>query len=257
MEAWIDTYHAVEGLARLGTYSFLTDGAVGAQEEDNLRHLIANLGDDVSREHIVPFLTTKHTLSYCLRYADRAWETDFRSLVVLGGDTTVGAPRVVPHGSDLRQLIRTRQSQLTLGGWANPHADPDAQVNFLLEKDATADFFLTQVVSHHDRAAVEQFIATTQQCQLSLPGVFGVFFYRSASLDTLEFLARFLPVPAAHLTAEFEAGLTAVQICGRSIAMLRQLGVKNIYVSNLPVSTAAPTLKAILFEAAQSTGRML
>ena len=66
MEAWIDTYHAVEGLARLGTYSFLTDGAVGAQKEDNLRHLIANLGKDVSREHIVPFLTTKHTLSYCL-----------------------------------------------------------------------------------------------------------------------------------------------------------------------------------------------
>ena len=55
MEAWIDTYHAVEGLARLGPYSFLTDGAVGAQEEDNLRHLIANLGDDVSREHIVPY----------------------------------------------------------------------------------------------------------------------------------------------------------------------------------------------------------
>lgn len=25
----------------------------------------------------------------------------FRSLVVLGGDTTVGLPRVVPHGSDL------------------------------------------------------------------------------------------------------------------------------------------------------------
>lgn len=43
MEAWIDTYHAVEGLTRLGTYSFLTDGTVGEQEEDNLRHLISNL----------------------------------------------------------------------------------------------------------------------------------------------------------------------------------------------------------------------
>jgi len=117
-------------------------------------------------------------------------------------------------------------------------------VNFLLEKDAATDFFLTQVVSHHDRAAVEQFVATAQQRQLSLTGVFGGFFYRRASIDTLEFLARFLPVPAAHLTAEFEAGLTAVQICVRSVAMLRQLGVKNIYVSNLPVSTAAPTLKS-------------
>ena len=104
---------------------------------------------------------------------------------------------------------------------------------------------------------MEQFIATAQQRQLSLAGTFGVFYYRSASIDTLKFLARFLPVPAAHLTAEFEAGLTAVQVCARSIVMLKQLGVKNIYVSNLPVSTAAPTLKAILFEAAQSTGRML
>ena len=257
MEAWIDTYHAVEGLARLGTYSFLTDGAVGEQEEDNLRHLIANLGNDVPRKHIVPFLTTKHTLNYCLRYADRAWETGFQSLVVLGGDTTVGAPRVVPHGADLRQLIRTRQPQLTLGGWANPHGDIDNQVDFLLKNNVTADFFLTQVVSHHDRLAVEQFVATTRRRQLSLPGVFGVFFYRSASIDTFTFLARFLPIPATHLAAEFEAGLTPIQICARSIAMLKQLGVNNIYISNLPIGTAAPTLKAILLEAEQLTERML
>ena len=141
MEAWIDTYHAVEGLARLGTYSFLTDEAVGEQEEDNLRHLIANLGDDVPRKHIVPFLTTKHTLNYCLRYADRAWEAGFRSLVVLGGDTTVGAPRIVPHGADLRQLIRTSHPKLTLGGWANPHGDIEDQVDFLLKNNVTADFF--------------------------------------------------------------------------------------------------------------------
>ena len=104
---------------------------------------------------------------------------------------------------------------------------------------------------------MEQFIATAQQRQLSLAGTFGVFYYRSASIDTLEFLARVLPVPAAHLTAEFEAGLTAVQICARSVAMLRQLGVKNIYGSNLPVIATAPTQKAILFKAAQSTGRIL
>ena len=256
MEAWIDTYHAVEGLARLGTYSFLTDGAVGQQEEDNLRHLIANLGDDVPRKHIVPFLTTKHSLSYCLRYADRAWETGFRSLVVLGGDTTVGAPRVVPHGADLRQLIRTRQPQLTLGGWANPHGDIDNQVDFLLKNNVTADFFLTQVVSHHDRIAVEHFVAAAHRRQLTLPGVFGVFFYRSASIDTFKFLAQFLPIPATHLAAEFEAGLTAIQICARSIAMLRQLGLTNIYISNLPIGTAAPTLKAILLEVEQLTGEI-
>ena len=53
MEAWIDTYHAVEGLARLGTYSFLTDGAVGAQEEDNLRHLIAKTPSFTARARVL------------------------------------------------------------------------------------------------------------------------------------------------------------------------------------------------------------
>src|SRR5437868_13033454 len=69
MDAWIDTYHAVRGLTRRGVPVFLTDSAVGLQEEDNLRHLVANLGSDVPRERVVPFLTSKHTLDYCLSYA--------------------------------------------------------------------------------------------------------------------------------------------------------------------------------------------
>src|SRR6202022_2050122 len=44
MDAWIDTYHAVRRLTREGTFVFLTDSAVGAEEEDNLRHLVLNLG---------------------------------------------------------------------------------------------------------------------------------------------------------------------------------------------------------------------
>src|SRR3954468_24798640 len=72
MDTWIDTYHAVRRLTREGTYVFLTDNAVGAAEEDNLRHLVTNLGHDVPRERIVPFMTAKHTLEYCLSYAERA-----------------------------------------------------------------------------------------------------------------------------------------------------------------------------------------
>src|SRR5215217_614424 len=86
MDAWIDTYHAVRRLTRQGTYVFLTDSAVGAEEEDNLRHLVTNLGRDVARERIVPFLTSKHTLDYCYGYAERAQQHGFPSLVVLGGD---------------------------------------------------------------------------------------------------------------------------------------------------------------------------
>src|ERR671934_2785370 len=89
MDAWIDTYHAVRGLTRRGTFVFLTDSAVGSKEEDNLRHLVINLGSDVPRAAVVPFLTCKHTLEYCLAYADRAQQHGFDALVVLGGDKSV------------------------------------------------------------------------------------------------------------------------------------------------------------------------
>src|SRR3982751_3646066 len=101
MDAWIDTYHAVRRLTSEGTYVFLTDSAVGAAEEDNLRHLVANLGTDVPRERIVPFLTTKHSQHFCASYADRARQHGFPSLVVLGGDKSVGTPRCVEHAWQL------------------------------------------------------------------------------------------------------------------------------------------------------------
>src|SRR6187397_2467628 len=127
MEAWIDTHHAVSGLVRDETFVFLTDSAVGAREENNLRHLVINLGTDVPRERVVPFLTTKHSMDFCLAYAERAWQQGFSSLVVLGGDRTIGPPRCVSHAWQLREAIREHVPDLTLGGWANPHADPAAQ----------------------------------------------------------------------------------------------------------------------------------
>ncbi len=246
MEAWIDTYHAVRGLTRQGTYAFLTDGAVGTREEDNLRHLVANLGDDAPRDHVVPFLTSKHPLPYCLAYADRAWEHGFRSLVVLGGDRSVGPPRSVAHGWELRQRIRSRLPDLCLGGWANPHADPAAQVGYLLDADVSADFYLTQIVSHHDTAAVDRFMNEAVRRGLAMPAVFGVFFYRSDNLRTLATLRRFLPVPADAIAREFASGATPATICARSIRALRRLGVRHVYISNLPVNTAAAAMRTIL-----------
>src|SRR5258705_13302452 len=94
MDAWIDTYHAVQRLTRRGTVVFLADRAVGEPEEDNLRHLVTNLGLDVPRDRIVPFLTSKHSLEFCLSYAERAHQSGFPALVVLGGDKAMGVPRV-------------------------------------------------------------------------------------------------------------------------------------------------------------------
>lgn len=246
MEAWIDTYHAVRGLTREGTYTFLTDGAVGTREEDNLRHLVANLGDDAPRDHVVPFLTAKHPLPYCLAYADRAWEHGFRSLVVLGGDRSVGPPRSVAHGWELRRRIRSRLPDLCLGGWANPHADPAAQVGYLLDADVSADFFLTQIVSHHDAATVERFMNEAARRRLTMPAVFGVFYYRSDNPRTLATLRRFLPVPADAIAHEFARGATPTELCARSVRALRRLGARHVYVSNLPVNAAAAAMRAVL-----------
>jgi len=246
MDAWIDTYHAVQRLTRQGTYVFLTDSAVGSQEEDNLRHLVTNLGNDVPRERIVPFLTAKHSIEYCLSYAERAHQKGFPALVVLGGDKSVGAPRSVEHAWQLRQLLRERDDALTLGGWANPHADPERQVDYLGAENFHAEFFLTQVVSHHHAGQVARFVAAAERRGLQLPGIFGVFYYRSANARTLDALNSFLPVPVEGLTREFAGGATPEDVCARTIRTLMDVGARHFYISNLPVARARQTLANIL-----------
>jgi 5,10-methylenetetrahydrofolate reductase len=245
-DAWIDTYHAVRSLTRGGTFVFLTDSAVGSKEEDNLRHLVINLGADVPCSSVVPFLTCKHSLEYCLAYADRARDHGFEALVVLGGDKSVGPARCVEHAWQLREQIRRRVPDLTLGGWANPHVDPVAQVDHLLQKHAHAEFYLTQIVSHHSRIAVDRFLAEAGRRSVTLPGMFGIFYYRSANPRTLAALKDFLPVPADELTREFSSGATPEEICARSIRTLAESGVRHFYISNLPLGRAALTLNRIL-----------
>jgi hypothetical protein len=144
MDTWIDMYHSVRRLAQHDTLIFLTDNAVGEAEEENLRHLVTNLAGDVSTSALVPFLTCKHALEYCTMYADRAVGYGFPALTVLGGDRTVGPPRCVEYAYLLRQHLRVRHPHLLLGGWANPHADPVQQVDYLAREAFTAEFYLTQ-----------------------------------------------------------------------------------------------------------------
>ena len=246
MDAWIDTYHAVRGLTRGGTFVFLTDSAVGMKEEDNLRHLVINLGSDVPRSHVIPFLTCKHTEEFCFAYADRAHHHGFESLVVLGGDKHVGPARCVEHAWQLREMIRGREDGLALGGWANPHSTPSTQVGHLLDGHVTAEFYLTQIVSHYSRPAVEAFLSEADRRGLKMPGMFGVFYYRSAKSATLKTLSQFLPVPVDELQAEFAGGATPDAVCARSIRELTASGVRHFYVSNLPIGRAAVTLERIL-----------
>lgn len=246
IDAWIDLHHTIRRLSLRDTAVFLTDDAVGVREEENLRHAVTNLVGDVRTSRIVPFLTCKHPLEYCLFQAARAASSGVGALTVLGGDETVGPARCVEHAYILRGMIRERVPGLPLGGWANPHRDPARQVGYLTDDEFAADFYLTQVVSHHQLRQVEAFLAEAERRRIPYPGIFGVFFYRSPNPKTLATLSRFLPVPAEELTREFEAGATAEEICARTIRELRALGVHRVYVCNLGFRRAAERLERIL-----------
>jgi 5,10-methylenetetrahydrofolate reductase len=170
----------------------------------------------------------------------------FGSLVVLGGDRTVGPARAVEHAWQLRQRIRRHVPDLALGGWANPHADADRQVGYLADAEFNAEFFLTQIVSHHDRAAIDRFQSALSRRQLGVPGMFGVFFYRSANAKTLSVLKQFLPVPVEELAKDFAEGASPEEVCARTITALRSAGIRHCYISNLPVARARQTLDDIL-----------
>lgn len=246
MDAWLAMGSAVRRLLQRDTALFFTDNAVGANEEENLHHLVSNLEQEADRRRICPFLTTKHSLEYCLWYVDRAVGDGHAAVTVLGGDRNVGPARCVDHAYELRARIRERHPSLVLGGWANPFRDAQRQVDFLTAERTSADFYLTQVVSHHDLRAVEAFVAEARRRNLDLPGVFGVFYYRSANPRTLQALADFLPVPAVALTREFrDEGANADEICARTVRALRELGVDRVYISNLKPDDAPQRLEAI------------
>ncbi len=184
--------------------------------------------------------------STCLSYADRAWQQQFPALVVLGGDRAVGPPRCVEHAWQLRSAIRSRQPELLLGGWANPHADAAWQADLLASPEFTGEFFLTQIVSHHDAAKVERFVQELDRREVRTPGMFGVFFYRSAKPTTLAALGEFLPVPVEALTREFAEGATPIDVCARTVRALIGAGARHFYISNLPLARTSQTLAEIL-----------
>ncbi len=245
-DVWIDMYHLVGAAASWDSLLFLTDNAVGVSEEENLRHLTANLAGEVDPSRVVPFLTCKHSLDYCLMYATRAASYGFEALTVLGGDTSVGRARCVDHAYQLRQRVRERVPSLSLGGWANPHRDPAEQVGYVMAPEFEAEFYLTQIVSHHDLGTVERFLEEAERRGVPYPAVFGVFLYRSANPKTLSRMAEFFPVPAEALTREFESGATAEQICARTIRALRGLGADKVYISNLGIGGAGRRYRKIL-----------
>ena len=240
VDAWIDSSRLIRKITSLGRFVFLTDGAIGRREEPNLRHVTINLGAEADRSHIIPILTTKHSLDYCLEFAQRSYTLGFTSLVVLGGDKSDDTPRCVEHAYELRRLIRQRVPGITLGGWASPHGGR-RQVEYMLHPEYSADFYLAQIVSHYQPWAIDEFVSETERLGVKIPGIFGVFYYRSATPKTFAMLSKFLPVPVDELTRDFASHVHPDEICARSVHALIQRGVKHVYVSNLPMPTAVQT----------------
>src|SRR5262249_15017366 len=191
-----------------------------------------------------PILTTKHSLEYCLEFAQRSYTLGFTSLVVLGGDKSDDTPRCVEHAYELRRLIRQKVPGLILGGWASPHGGR-RQVDLMLHPEYSADFYLAQIVSHYQGQAIDDFVNETVRLGMRIPGIFGVFYYRSANPKTFAMLSKFIPVPAEELTRDFASNISAEEIAARSVHALLQRGVKNVYLSNLPMATPADTFSRV------------
>jgi len=63
-----------------------------------------------------------------------------------------------------------------------------------------------------------------------------VFYYRSPNPRTLEALNDFFPVPQTELAEEFARGASPAEVCARTVRGLRDLGVRNIYLSNFGIA---------------------
>jgi len=141
--------------------------------------------------------------------------------------------------------LRREFPELLLGGWANPYRDPVEQVTFLEEHRASVDFVLTQVVSHHESAPLARLLEEMDRRSLDLPVFAGLFYYRSARAQTLDRLARFIPVPRAALEREFAGGASPLDVAARSLRAAAAAGASRFYVSNLEVGRAVARLAAL------------
>ena len=59
-------------------------------------------------------------------------------------------------------------------------------------------------------------------------------------------LVVFLPVPVEPLVREFGEGVSAEEVCARTIRALKNAGARNFYISNLPVGRAQTVLSQVL-----------
>jgi len=245
VDSWIDLNQGVRSLLRAGRFVLFTDDAVGDREEESLQHLTTNLGSRADLSHVVPFLTLKHSLDYALLFARRAASYGLGGITVTGGDREAGVPRCLPRSRDLRKLIRESHPGLPLGAWVNPYRGAGDQADLLADPEHAADYYLTQIVSHHDLGPLDRFLEETSRRGVTLPGVVGVFFYRSANPATLSKLSNFIPVPSEGLKREFAEGASPAEVCARTLRALAERGIEKVYLSNFDPRRSESQLRGV------------
>ena len=121
----------------------------------------------------------------------------------------------------------------------------ERQVEFLQATEFTGEFYLTQIVSHHELEPVAQFMETARGEAESPGPVWRVLLPQRESGDTRD--AQ--PVPACAC-ARSGKGVRLRRHAGRgrrgTIRAMMNVGVRHFYVSNLPLGRAESTLTAIL-----------
>ena len=239
MDAWIDTYHA--------------DPRAGAPRpvrlSDRQRRRLAGRGQppasrhqsraDVGRsraDRAVPHVEAHARVLPA--YAERARQHGFPALVVLGGDKA-SARRAASsmRGSCARPSARAAGRSRSAAGPIRMRR-PTRQVGFLLDDHAHADFYLTQIVSHHDRARCRAFLGEGGSARASgCPASSACSTTAAPTRRTLnDARASSCRCRWTHCRAEFASGADAVDICARTVRALVDEGAR----AHLHQQPAAP-----------------
>ena len=114
------------------------------------------LARGVPASRIIPFLSAKHSLDYCMMFARRAVSNGCEALAVVGGRHERPAPTLrrarVP--ASRHHPVRVPFAHARGGGRIRTPTRPSRSTTFA-RGDFEADFFLTQIVSHHSLSVVE------------------------------------------------------------------------------------------------------
>ena len=189
----------------------------------------------------------KHSLEYCLSYAERAQQSGFPALVVLGGDKASASPRrsSTPGscGSSFGNAIR----RSILGGWANPHARcraagglPDhARVSGGVLSDAGREPPPRRNGRRGSSWPPSRRGVRCRECSAS--SITGARI--RGRWRRWEGLFR---CPPKGCRASSRPARPPEEICARTIRALLDAGARHFYISNLPIGRAQQVLASVL-----------